>query len=85
MSRRLLPPYHYIFRCFFTWCFLYQAFEWCRHLCLTVVGAIGGAVVTTGAGAGAGAGGGGEEQAANARAEMSPAALSDQRVETKRM
>jgi len=49
------------------------------------IGAIGGAVVTTGAGAGAGAGGGGEEQAANARAEMSPAALSDQRVETKRM
>ena len=61
------------------WCFLYQAFECFRHLCLTT-GAIGGAVVTTGAGAG-----GGEEQAANARAEISPAALSDQRVETKRM
>lgn len=65
------------------WCFLYQAFECFRHLCLTI--GIGCAVVTTGAGAGAGAGGGGEEQAANARAEISPAALSDQRVETKRM
>jgi len=49
------------------------------------IGGGGGAAITTGAGAGAGAGGGGEEQAANARAEMSPAALSDQRVETKRM
>ena len=40
----------------------------------------------TGAGAGAGAGGGGgEEQAASARADISPAALSDQRVETRRM
>jgi hypothetical protein len=46
--------------------------------------AMGGAVVTTGAGAGAGAGAG-DEQAASARAERSPAALSDQRVETKRM
>ena len=53
------------------------------HLCVTT-GCIGGAVVTTGCGGGAG-GGGGEEQAANARAEISPAALSDQRVETKRM
>jgi hypothetical protein len=50
------------------------------------IGSIGGAVVTTGGGGGGGGvGGGGEEQAANARAEMSPAALSDQRVETKRM
>ena len=35
--------------------------------------------------AGGGGGGGGEEQAASARAEISPAALSDQRVETRRM
>jgi len=48
-------------------------------------GATGGGVcITTGAGAGGG-GGGGEEQAARARADTSPAALSDQRVETKRM
>lgn len=39
----------------------------------------------TGAGGGGGGGGGGDEQAASARAERSPAALSDQRVETKRM
>ena len=39
----------------------------------------------TGGGAGGGGVGVGAEQAANARAEMSPAALSDQRVETKRM
>jgi hypothetical protein len=45
-------------------------------------GAIGAAI---GGGDGGGAGGGGEEQAASARAEISPAALSDQRVETKRM
>jgi len=66
------------------WCFLYQALECFLQRFLTVGATIGGAVVTTGAGAGAG-GGGGEEQAANARAEISPAALSDQRVETKRM
>lgn len=67
------------------WCRLYQAFECLRHRFFTTGGGIGGAVVTTGAGAGAGGGGGGEEQAANARAEISPAALSDQRVETRRM
>ena len=83
MSRRLSPPSHYILRCFMWWC-LYQAFECLRHLWVTG-GGIGGAVVTTGAGGGGGGGGGGEEQAANARAEISPAALSDQRVETKRM
>ena len=67
------------------WCFLYHALEWCRQRWCTIGAGIGGAVITTGGGDGAGAGGGGAEQAARARAETSPAALSDQRVETKRM
>ena len=67
------------------WWRLYQALECLCQRWVTIGAGIGGAVVTTGAGAGGGGGGGGEEQAANARAEISPAALSDQRVETKRM
>jgi hypothetical protein len=54
-------------------------------VCLTVGAGIGGVTCTMGGGGAGCAGGGGEEQAARARAEMSPAALSDQRVETKRM
>ena len=45
----------------------------------------GGAIIMGGGGVTTGMVFGSEEQAANARAESSPAAPSDQRVETKRM